>query len=311
MSFKRQTNMPKKGVLQRRTSFLATLPFLILIQLPLLGGMTDEHEGTLPGSDTPPLGSQLPTSGTVFSGTIEPAPDLTLAVTASLWGKIFPEEGILPGVWVEKGQKLARTVLELDSVERLALNDRTVDVRNSLEAARERARTALDNYRRAMEIAEVQPEYEAEVERRKRIYNITLKSLEIVNQQNRRQGNVIKSRDPRIVVITAPISGYISQMNFVPGEINPFDTFRELFTLVDISAIWVRAEISEKDLGLFRDQADVVITTSAYPEETFSGRFQALGSQIDPVKRTVPIFYRVDNPDEKLKLGLPVRLRLK
>lgn len=311
MFFKRKPSLAGKRSLQFRSFALASLPILLLLHWPLFGTAADEHQGTPPASDSSPMGSQIPISGPEFSGIIEPAPHLIVTVTASLWGRIFPEEGILPGVWVEKGQKLARTVLELDSVERLALNDRTVDVRNSLEAAKERARTALENYRRAVDISKVQPGYEAEVERRKKIYNITLKSLELVNQQNRRQENVIKSRDPRVVVITAPSSGYLSQMNFVPGEINPFDTFRELFTLVDISTVWVRAEISEKDLALFRDQPDVVIITPASSDKTYPGKFQALGSQIDPINRTIPIFYQVDNPNEKLKLGLPVRLRLK
>lgn len=310
MSWRRETSPVRFLFFWTQARLVGSLAIFTWLQMPLPGNPADHHQGDPSAPGSPPSLSANLDSRPEFLGTIEAAPDLTVAVTATLWGKIYPEEGILPGVWVKKGQPLARTVLELDSVERLALEDRTIDVRNSLEAAKERARTALENYRRAMEVAKTKPDFEDEVERRKKIYNTMLKSLELINQQNRRQGNVIKSRDPRIVVITAPISGYVSQMNFVPGEVNPFGTFRQIFTLVNLSAVWVRADIPEKDLKLFRDRPDAVVTTPAYPGETFPGRFQGTGSQLDPINRTLPIFFQADNPGEKLKLGLPVRIQL-
>ena len=76
-----------------------------------------------------------------------------------------------------------------------------------------------------MKISKDNPEFEAEADRRKQIYQDSRKALQIVNQQNTRQSGVIKRRDPRTVIIKSPLSGYIDEIYFVPGDINPKVSF--------------------------------------------------------------------------------------
>ncbi len=250
-----------------------------------------------------PLGQTLR-----FQGEIIPRPDLTVEVVASMWGIIYLEEGVHEGAKVEKDQPLARTVLELPALERLPLDDRTLEIEQYLEVAKQRARLAMDDYQRAVEISKVNPEFEAEANRRKQIYQDSLKALQIVNQQNTRQLGVIKRRDPRTVIIKSPLSGYIDEIYFVPGDINPDGEFRKLLTIIDLSTVWVRAEIYERDLSLFQSAPEALIATTAYPGETFRARFQALGSEIDPVTRTLPVYFEISNPEGKLKVGLRVTI---
>jgi multidrug efflux pump subunit AcrA (membrane-fusion protein) len=247
-------------------------------------------------------------SGERYLGEIIPKPDLIVKVVANMWGKIYLEEGVFEGARVKKDQPLARTVLELPALERLPLNDRTIDIEEHLEIAKIRARLALTDYRRAVEIAKTNPYYEAEAGRRKKIYDAALKSLQIANQQNQRQLGVIKRRDPRTVIIKSPIDGYIDEIYVVPGDINPDGEFRELLTIIDLSTVWVQADIYVKDLQVFRDAPDALIVTEAYPDETFRGRFQTVGSELDPVTRTIPVYYELPNPGDRLKAGLRVRL---
>lgn len=243
-----------------------------------------------------------------FQGEIIPRPDLTVTVRASMWGKIYLEEGVHEGAKVEKDQPLARTVLELPALERLPLDDRTLEIEQYLEVAKQRARLAMDDYQRAVEISKENPEFEAERDRRKQIYQDSLKALQIVNQQNTRQMGVIKRRDPRTVIIKSPLSGYIDEIYFVPGDINPEGEFRKLLTIIDLSTVWVQAEIYERDLPLFQNAPEALIATTAYPGETFRARFQSLGSEIDPVTRTLPVYFEISNPEEKLKVGLRVTI---
>ncbi|MCH6570643.1 MAG: efflux RND transporter periplasmic adaptor subunit, partial [Acidobacteria bacterium] len=151
-------------------------------------------------------------------------------------------------------------------------------------------------------------DFEAEANRRKQIYQDSLKALQIVNQQNTRQMGVIKRRDPRTVIIKSPLSGYIDEIYFVPGDINPDGEFRKLLTIIDLSTVWVRAEIYERDLPLFQNAPEALIATSAYPGETFRARFQTLGSEIDPETRTLPVYFEISNPEGKLKVGLRVTI---
>lgn len=243
-----------------------------------------------------------------FQGEIIPRPDLTVTVRASMWGKIYLEEGVHEGAKVEKDQPLARTVLELPALERLPLDDRTLEIEQYLEVAKQRARLAMDDYQRAVEISKENPEFEAERDRRKQIYQDSLKALQIVNQQNTRQLGVIKRRDPRTVIIKSPLSGYIDEIYFVPGDINPDGEFRKLLTIIDLSTVWVQAEIYERDLPLFRNAPEALIATTAYPGETFRARFQTLGSEIDLETRTLPVYFEISNPEGKLKVGLRVTI---
>ncbi len=284
-------------------SHLRVLGLLTTLSLFLLGSVT----GNAQNGD--PAGFQIG-SGDQYLGEIIPKPDLIVKVVANMWGKIYLEEGVHEGARVKKDQPLARTVLELPALERLPLNDRTIDIQEHLDIAKEKARLALVDYRRAVEIAKTNPYYEAEAERRKKVYNTALKSLQIATQQNQRQLGVIKRRDPRTVIIKSPLDGYIDEIYVVPGDINSDGEFRELLTVIDLSTVWVQANIYEKDLEAFRDAPDALIVTEAYPDETFHGRFQTLGSEIDPETRTIPVYYEIANPGDKLKAGLRVRLTL-
>ncbi len=243
-----------------------------------------------------------------FQGEIIARPDLSVEVVASMWGKIYLEEGVYEGAKVEKDQPLARTVLELPALERLPLDDRTLEIAQYLEVAKERARLALNDYQRAVEISKEKSEFEAERDRRKQIYQDSLKSLQIVNQQNTRQLGVIKRRDPRTVIIKSPLSGYIDEIYFVPGDINPDGEFRRLLSIIDLSTVWVQAEIYERDLPFFQNAPEALIATSAYPGETFRARFQTLGSEINPETRTLPVYFEILNPEGKLKVGLRVTI---
>ncbi len=245
----------------------------------------------------------------VFLGEVMAQPQLVAEVVAPMWGKIYLEEGVYEGARVKKDQPLARIVFELDAVERFALNDRTMEIEQFLDRAREKARRALDDYRRAVEISKSYPDFKAEMARRKQDYDNAVKELQIVDQQKRRQTNVIKSRDPRTVIVNSPLSGYIQKIYIVPGDINPFDEFRKLFTVVDLSIVWVQAEIHERDLAGFQGGPDAVVSTLSEPAQEFQGRFQALGSEVDAKTRTIPVYYEIPNPDEKLRIGLRVRLR--
>ncbi len=245
----------------------------------------------------------------VFLGEVMAKPQLVAEVVAPMWGTIYLEEGVSEGSRVKKDQPLARIVFELDAVERLALNDRTIEIEQFLDVALEKARRALGDYRRAVEISKLYPKHEARVDRSKQIYDNAVKELQMIDQQNRRQTNVIKSRDPRTVIVNSTLSGYNQTSDIVPGDINPFDEFRKLFTVVDLSIVWVQAEIHERELAAFQGGPDVVVRTLSEPDQEFQGRFQAFGSEVDAKTRTIPVYYEIPNPDEKLRIGLRVRLR--
>ncbi len=285
-------------------SKLGLLALAILLPLTVKEGQAQDQQRTGPAEiDFRSQGQTLR-----FQGEVVAKPDLVVEVVASMWGMIYLEEGVYEGAKVEKDQPLARTVLELPAVERLPLDDRTLEIAQFLEVAKQKARLALEDYQRAVEISKENPDFQQERDRRQQVYRNAQRELQIVTQQNTRQTGVIKRRDPRTVMVNSPISGYIDEIYFVPGDINPDGEFRKLFTIIDLSTVWVQAEVYEKDLSAFQNAQEALIVIQAYPNQTFRGRLQAFGSEIDPQSRTISVYYEISNPDEKLKIGLPVRL---
>ncbi|MEE8585192.1 MAG: efflux RND transporter periplasmic adaptor subunit, partial [Acidobacteriota bacterium] len=98
------------------------------------------------------------------------------------------------------------------------------------------------------------------------------------------------------------------ERHFDPGDVNPSDEFRKLFTIIDLSKVWVKVEAYEKDLLSLAGNPTVEIRTDAYPRDTFRATFHSLGSEIDPANRTLPVYFEVPNPGDKLRIGLRVRV---
>jgi len=78
-------------------------------------------------------------------------------------------------------------------------------------------------------------------------------------------------------------------------------TSAELFTIGDIKAVWVYADIADLDLPQVKVGADADIRVVAYPERVFRGKVDWISSVVDPSLRTVRVRCLVSNDSEELK----------
>jgi len=104
--------------------------------------------------------------------------------------------------------------------------------------------------------------------------------------------------------VPAPIDGIVLERRANVG-LN-VDPSMSLFTVVDLSAVWVLADLYERDFALVREGASATVTTAAYPDYRFDGRV----SYVDPVvqrdTRTARLRVEVPNRDGRLRLGMYV-----
>ncbi|MGH7322728.1 MAG: efflux RND transporter periplasmic adaptor subunit [Candidatus Rokuibacteriota bacterium] len=112
---------------------------------------------------------------------------------------------------------------------------------------------------------------------------------------------------PRLVV-RAPFEGRVIDRKVTPGAL--FEAQQPLATIADLRTVWVFLQAYEKDLALLREGVAVTLTTDAYPQETFRGRVDFLGSVVDAATRTVRLRATVDNRSEKLRPGMFVKARV-
>ncbi|HBO43290.1 MAG TPA: efflux transporter periplasmic adaptor subunit [Planctomycetaceae bacterium] len=84
-------------------------------------------------------------------------------------------------------------------------------------------------------------------------------------------------------------------------------TGTKIYTIADLSVVWVFLEAYESDLPWIRYGQDVAFTTEAYPGTDFHGRVAFIEPVLDERTRTVKVRVNVPNPEGKLKPGMFVR----
>lgn len=105
--------------------------------------------------------------------------------------------------------------------------------------------------------------------------------------------------------INAPISGIVIHKNAQEGMY--VNTGTRIYTVADLSKVWMILDAYESDLMWIRYGQKVDFLTVAYPGETFSGRISFIDPILDPVTRTVKVRVNVDNAHRKLKPGMFVK----
>lgn len=99
--------------------------------------------------------------------------------------------------------------------------------------------------------------------------------------------------------LNSPIDGIVVERNATIGA--TVGTDANLFKIIDISRVWIDANVFEKDLERVRNGQPVKLTVPAFPGTTFSGRVILISSVVDPDTRSVKVRTEVPNPDGRLK----------
>lgn len=110
------------------------------------------------------------------------------------------------------------------------------------------------------------------------------------------------------LTLRAPFAGRVIDRKVTPGAL--FEALQPLMTVANLGTVWVFLNAYEKDLALLHEGLPVTLRTDAYPQETFGGRVDFLGSVVDAQSRTVRVRATVGNRDGKLRPGLFVRAQL-
>ncbi len=121
-------------------------------------------------------------------------------------------------------------------------------------------------------------------------------SMVAAAQQIRTLGGDPNHEDP-VVNIYAPVSGTIVEQNVVESSsVHTPDNQPNLFTIANLSTVWVLCDVYENDLPIIRlgDTADVQL--NAYPDRTFHGRIGNIGKILDPNIRTAKVRIELSNP---------------
>lgn len=120
----------------------------------------------------------------------------------------------------------------------------------------------------------------------------------------------LANEDVTAYAVNAPFDGTIIARNAVQSqkaEIND-----DLFTIADLSTVWVQVNVPESDFALLPEleHGRIRLTATAYPDRTFEARLLSIGATVDPTTRTVPMLAQTSNSENLLKIGMFVRIIL-
>lgn len=108
--------------------------------------------------------------------------------------------------------------------------------------------------------------------------------------------------------VSSPFAGTVVEKEANLGEM--VSPEQKLFTVADLSRVWIWIDVFEKDLRRVHPDDEVSVEVDAYPGETFEGKVSFLAGNVDSTTRTVRARVDVNNTDGRLRPGMFARIRL-
>ncbi|HZK40456.1 MAG TPA: efflux RND transporter periplasmic adaptor subunit [Atribacterota bacterium] len=105
--------------------------------------------------------------------------------------------------------------------------------------------------------------------------------------------------------ITAPISGKVTSISVSSGEM--ISPSVPLLSIIDVSRIFVKVGISEKDISKIEIGQKVDLGIDAFPEEKFQGEVVSKGVAVDQISKTLEVKIEILQPEVDIPVGIFAR----
>ena len=105
----------------------------------------------------------------------------------------------------------------------------------------------------------------------------------------------------RTAAIIAPIDGTVIARKVGPGQYVRTDSPDPLYSIADLSTMWLKAYVTESDIPFVSVGQEIEIKVTALPTRTFRARITVIGSASDAATRRVVVRSEIPNPDGALK----------
>ncbi|MDP8212737.1 MAG: efflux RND transporter periplasmic adaptor subunit [Candidatus Zapsychrus exili] len=119
------------------------------------------------------------------------------------------------------------------------------------------------------------------------------------------EGIVKRGTPDEHMTIYSPVKGTVIHKNGFEGMY--VKTGDKIYTIADLSKVWLFLEAYESDIQWLHYGQDVKIETESYPGEIFLGKIAFVDPFVDEKTRTIKLRVNVNNKGEKLKPGMFVR----
>lgn len=139
------------------------------------------------------------------------------------------------------------------------------------------------------------------VEKRLRLFGLTDEQIAAIKDER-------EDEHFAELVLRAPQAGTIIAQNISVGTL--VDTTTSVYTIADLSNVWVWCDLYEKDLAVLHEQSSTgepitaKVRVKAFEDTAFDGVVDLIGSLVDEHTRTIRVRVQVRNEEGKLKPGM-------
>jgi cobalt-zinc-cadmium efflux system membrane fusion protein len=226
------------------------------------------------------------------NGAVTPDVNSTIHVTSQASGRVV-DLGVRLGDYVHKGQRLL-SIYSADLAGAFADYQKAVADEGITKKAVDRA--GLLYSRGALATKDLEQAQVAEEKAQVDIRN--------AEQHVRLLGGEPSHPTP-MVELRAPVPGTIVEQNIAGFEgIKSLDNSPSLFTIADLSQVWVVCDVYENDLGQVYVGDAAEIRLNAYPERIYRGKVANISRLLDPNLRSAKVRIVLPNLDASLRPGM-------
>ncbi len=165
----------------------------------------------------------------------------------------------------------------------------------------ERKISSKADYLSALNELKAAQAYYAAAERRLRLFGLGTEQISAIKSEK-------ENSQFAELVLRAPQAGTIIAQNVSTGAL--VDTTESLYTIANLSNVWVWYDLYERDLAVLHDRLSsgesvvAKVRVKAFESEVFDGVVDLIGSQVDEHTRTIKVRVQVRNEERKLKPGM-------
>lgn len=226
------------------------------------------------------------------NGVVTPDVSRTVPVLSLSGGRVLDVHARL-GDQVEKGRLLLR-IHSSDLASALADYQKAVADEGLARRALDRAKDLLQHGAMAEKDKEAAEDAEQKA----------LVDVKTTTERIRILGGSVDNQTP-ILEVHAPVSGTIIEQNVqAAGGVRSLDNSPNLFTIADLSDVWILCDVYENNLAQVRVGDFAEVRMNAYPDRVLKGRVSNISSMLDPNTRAAKVRLELPNPTGTLRPGM-------
>lgn len=276
------------------------------------------------------------TGGLKVAGTVQARPDAQAVIAPPVSGRVIFSQGLTVGSVVGRGQRIGTIEQILGAPEQAGLEAQRIGLRTAAleqqsrrsaqvalaQQARTRLAQAQRELQRATNLLEVGAAPRRRVEEAQTAVKLAQQEVasaeqqaQVAAQQVRVAQEGVARVDPvRTFPLVSPVTGVVTGLKVTAGQ--QVEAGAQLLNIVNLSTVFLQAQVFEKDLPAARDSRRATYTAAGIPDEVYrigeggDGRLVTIGQAVDPQTRTIPVIFEVPNPLNRLREGMFVEITM-